>query len=61
MTGGLYYSAESSSELVGVFENLPTNIIVDHDVMEISVLFAAIGALLAFAAIALSMLWHPLP
>jgi Ca-activated chloride channel family protein len=61
MTGGLYYSAESSSELVGVFENLPTNIIVDHDVMEISVLFAAIGALLTLIAIGLSALWHPLP
>jgi hypothetical protein len=61
MTGGMYYSAESSSELLDVFQNLPTNIIVDHDVMEISVAFAAIGALLAFAGIALAMLWNPLP
>jgi len=61
MTGGMYYSAESSSELLDVFQNLPTNIIVNHDVMEISVAFAAIGALLAFAGIALAMLWNPLP
>lgn len=61
MTGGLYYSAESSSELQEVFENLPTNIIVDHDVEEISVFFAAIGALLAVMGMGLSALWHPLP
>jgi Ca-activated chloride channel family protein len=61
MTGGEYYSAESSTELQTVFQNLPTNIIVKHEVMEISVLFTAIGALLAMLAIMLSMSWHPLP
>ncbi len=61
MTGGVYYSAESSSELQNVFAELPTNIIVKHDVTEVSVLFAAVGALLAACAIALSLLWHPLP
>lgn len=61
MTGGIYYSAESGSELQGVFQNLPTNIIFKHDVMEISVLFTAVGTLLAAIGVALSMLWHPLP
>lgn len=61
MTGGKYYSAESSSELQSVFQSLPTNIIFKHEVTEISVVFTAIGALLAVAGIALSMLWHPLP
>ncbi len=61
MTGGEYYSAESSGELQDVFQSLPTNIIVKHDVTEISFIFTAIGALLAVAGIALSMLWHPLP
>lgn len=61
MTGGTYYSAESGSELQSVFQNLPTNIILKHEVTEISVIFTAIGALLAGLGIALSMLWHPLP
>jgi Ca-activated chloride channel family protein len=61
MTGGQYYSAESSGELQSVFQSLPTNIIVKHEVTEISVIFTAIGALLAVAGIALSLLWHPLP
>lgn len=61
MTGGTYYSAESGSELTSVFQNLPTNIIVKHDVEEVSFIFTAIGALLAAVSISLSMLWRPLP
>jgi Ca-activated chloride channel family protein len=61
MTGGIYYSAESGSELQNVFQELPTNIIFKHDVTEISFIFTAIGALLAVLGIALSMLWHPIP
>jgi Ca-activated chloride channel family protein len=59
MTGGAYYSAESAGELQEVFENLPTYLITRQETMEISVLFAAIGALLAALAIGLSMMWHP--
>ena len=54
-------SAESGQELTSVFENLPTNIIVKHDVEEVSVAFTALGALLAALSIGLSMLWRPLP
>lgn len=61
MTGGTYYSAESATELNEVFDNLPTYLIVKHEVLEISVAFTAIGALLAVLAIAFSLLWHPLP
>lgn len=61
MTDGTYYSAESGNELQSVFQELPTNIIVRHEVMEVSVYFAGIGALAAAIAIILSMLWHPLP
>lgn len=61
MTGGEYYSAESETELQDVFKNLPVNLIVKHDVMEISVAFTAIGAVLVSLAAILSMLWHPLP
>ena len=61
MTGGEYYAAESAGELQNVFQSLPTYLITKHEVMEISVLFTAIGALLAVAAIGLSILWNPLP
>ncbi|HEY0604808.1 MAG TPA: VWA domain-containing protein [Herpetosiphonaceae bacterium] len=61
MTGGKYYTAESAEQLQSVFESLPTSLITAHEVTEISVAFAAFGALLATLAIVLSMLWHPLP
>jgi Ca-activated chloride channel family protein len=61
MTGGTYHAAGSADELNNVFQNLPTYLITKHEVQEISVLFAAIGALLAAAAIVLSLLWHPTP
>lgn len=61
MTGGDYYSAESASELQKVFQNLPTHLITKHEIMEISVAFTALGALLAMIAVTLSLRWHPLP
>jgi Ca-activated chloride channel homolog len=61
MTGGAYYSATSAHELQSVFEDLPTYLITKHEVSEISVLFAAVGALFAALAIVLSILWHPIP
>jgi Ca-activated chloride channel family protein len=61
LTGGTYHAAGSADELNNVFQNLPTYLITKHEVQEISVLFAAIGALLAGAAIVLSLLWHSTP
>ncbi len=60
MTGGTYYSAESAGELQNVFQNLPTYLITKHETSEVSVVFAALGALLAALAIVLSLRWHPL-
>jgi Ca-activated chloride channel family protein len=60
-TDGAYYPAESARELEAVFQALPTNLIVRHEVMEISVAFAALGALLAALAILLGQAWRPLP
>jgi len=61
VTGGTYYAAESAGELQNVFQNLPTYLIMKHEISEISVVFTAIGALLAAIAVGLSLLWHPLP
>ena len=61
LTGGDYYSAETAGQLEKVFEQLPTYLITKHETTEISVIFAAIGALLAGLGMALSLMWHPLP
>jgi Ca-activated chloride channel family protein len=60
MSGGKYYAAESASDLVSVFESLPTSLITVAQVTEISVLFAAAGALLAALAITFALRWQPL-
>ena len=61
ITDGVYYSAESADELQRVFAELPTYLILKHEITEISVAFAALGALLATLAIGLALLWQPLP
>jgi Ca-activated chloride channel family protein len=61
MTGGEYYTAQSANELQMVFQKLPTYLITKHEVVELSVIFSALGALLAALAIVLALLWHPLP
>lgn len=60
LTDGKYYSAESASELGAVFNSLPTALITRTETTEISVAFAALGAVLAIAAVVLSLLRHPL-
>lgn len=61
MTGGEYYSATSAGELQSVFQNLPIHLSTRLETTEISVAFAAIGALLAALAIVLALIWNPLP
>jgi len=61
LTDGEYYAASSADELLKVFQDLPTSLITKHEVMEISVAFAALGALLVVAAMIFSLRLHPLP
>jgi Ca-activated chloride channel family protein len=61
LTGGEYYSAESAHQLQSVFQNLPTYLITKHEITEVSVAFAALGALLAVLAVVLAMMWNPMP
>jgi Ca-activated chloride channel family protein len=61
MTGGNYHLASTASQLESVFAGLPTYLIIKHEVLEISVLFVALGALLAGIALMLSLAWRPLP
>ena len=60
-TGGKYYPAESAEQLNEVFQKLPTNLIMSHEVVEISVAFTAIGTVLLALAILLGQRWRPLP
>jgi len=60
MTGGEFYSATSAAELQMVFQNLRNSIAMTNRTVEISVSFAAFGAMLAMVALILSFLWHPL-
>ena len=60
-TAGTYYPAESAAQLNSVLQNLPTNLIMKHEVLEISVAFAALGLVLVAFAILLGQAWRPLP
>jgi Ca-activated chloride channel family protein len=60
-TGGTYYPAESAAQLIEVFEQLPTELITGHEVVEISVIFCSIAVLLIVVAIAFGQQWRPLP
>ena len=61
MTGGEYYVATSASELIEVFQNLPTYVVATRETTEISVLFTAFAVLIAILAFVLALRWHPLP
>lgn len=61
MTGGAYFAASSTGELEDVFRNLPVQLMTVTEITEISVIFAALGAVFVLLAIILSMIWHPIP
>ncbi len=56
-----YHTASSADELLKVLQDLPTYLITKYEVMEISVVFAALGALLVASVFGLSLRRHPLP
>jgi Ca-activated chloride channel homolog len=59
-TGGTYSPAESADELDAVFQSLPTELILKHEVTEVSVVFVGLGVLLVGAAMFLGLAWRPL-
>lgn len=61
LTGGKYYLAESADELLEVFAEVPTHLFMIRVTTEITAFFAAAAALLALAAVGLSLRWNPLP
>lgn len=61
MTGGEYFRAENAEQLLGIFRDLPTRITLQREEREISFVFSALGAVLATAAVALSLRWNRYP
>jgi Ca-activated chloride channel family protein len=61
VTGGTYYRAENADQLLEVFQNLPTEISLQTETLEVSVLFVILGAIFAIAAVGLSLLWNRFP
>lgn len=61
ITGAKYFPANSADQLQAVFADLPTNLIMKHEVVELSVGFVAVGVLVAGAAMLLGRAWRPLP
>ena len=61
ISGGSYFRAENADQLYEVFQNLPTQIVLQKENLEISALFLALGAILVTAAVALSLLWNQYP
>lgn len=55
-TGGSYYRAENADQLNQVFSELPTQLVLAEEQIEISVVFTASGALLAILALLVSWL-----
>lgn len=61
LTGGDYFRAESADQLYDVFLDLPAQIVLQNDSLEISVLFTALGAFFALLAVGLSLWWNRFP
>ena len=61
LTGGAYYRARDIKQLYTVFANLPKEIALQKQQIEISVFFTILGAAFAAAAAALALFWHRFP
>ncbi|GIF71693.1 VWA domain-containing protein [Asanoa siamensis] len=61
LTGGEYYEAQDAAELTRVLRDLPNNIVLQKQDMEITAWFALAGALLVLAAVALAQWWGRVP
>jgi len=61
LTGGAYFRAEDTEQLYEVFVNLPNEIILQKERIEISVIFSIVGAIFALSAVILSIIWHRFP
>ena len=61
ITGGSYFRAENADQLLEVFLNLPAQITLQRETLEISVLFSTLGAIFVTMAVTLSLIWNRFP
>ena len=61
MTGGEYYRAANAAQLYDVFVNLPNEIVLQKEHLEISAFFAILAAVFMTIAFVLSLLWYRFP
>jgi Ca-activated chloride channel family protein len=61
LTGGAYYRAQDADQLYDVFADLPQEIVLQRERLEMSAFFALGGAVCAAIAVALALLWHRFP
>jgi Ca-activated chloride channel family protein len=61
MTGGSYFRAQNADQLYEIFLDLPTQITLQEESLELSVVFVALGATFALAAFLLSLRWNRFP
>jgi Ca-activated chloride channel family protein len=60
-TGGTYHAAKDAAQLEKIFSDLPHEVATQKKRSEITWLVAALGALLAAAAVGASLRWSPYP
>ncbi len=61
MTGGEYFEAENAEQLLDVFLNLPSHVVLQTEAREISVFFSAFALLFIASGVVLSLLWNRFP
>lgn len=57
MTDGIYYNAQTESDLVKVYENLSTNLVLKTDQVEVTAYFTAAAVFFSLLAGFFSLLW----
>ena len=58
VTGGRYYKAEDANQLRKVFDGLPKQVVLQKRKVELSAVFAGLGAILVALATGLSLFWN---
>ncbi|MEZ4623124.1 MAG: VWA domain-containing protein [Caldilineaceae bacterium] len=61
LTGGEYFRAENADQLLQIFQDLPTQIVLQKENVELSAIFAALAALIGSVAVVLSLRWNRFP
>ncbi|MEM9777009.1 MAG: ABC transporter ATP-binding protein, partial [Chloroflexota bacterium] len=61
MTGGEYFKAENANQLIRIFQDLPSRIVLQTEARELSAIFVALGGLFVAIGVILSLLRNRFP